>query len=227
MFLGSKQWCQDLVLINKKLKALRDKQYRENEAQKRMGLTKRQVLIIVAVYVLSNYSVPICQEVFLRFQRNKSKIEKPIEPDLIREWFIEAPEDLVYGPNQSQKHALICKDAARLVAEVQSVLWVKHQNFERDVAPSSHALINNFKVKAESLGHPELADAVVASANLNKHSMRRTARRWVRRFRDRWMVNRGCLPCLEKDANPQLLNKVACLQNCFLLLRAPLHLQIL
>ena len=196
------------------MKAIRDKSWREKEANKRMGLTARQILVVVAAYILSEYNMEITQKIALNFYKKKAKLGQSPEPVFpVRDWFIDAPKDFdPYGINRSKYDIKVCEDAVRFIAEVKSVFWIREQNFTREVAPSSRALIYYFKSEVTKLDQPDLANAVVNSLEMHNNSLRRTARRWVRKFRDRWHVNRGCLPCLDAPPSSQLLGRAASMQ---------------
>lgn len=198
--------------MNRQLKALKMKQFREQQTKKRLGFSQRQVLVVVACYMLSEYNIQYTQEVASCMYRSLKGHRMHPEPEFpIRDWFLEAPEDLVWGENRSKYKENVTLEATRLLAEVKSVLWVRDQNFSREVAPSSHELINNFSKEVSLLGQPWMSDAVVASSNQVNHSKQRRARKWVQKFRHKWCVTRGALPCLDAPGKQQLKVKVGSL----------------
>ena len=209
-FIQPKCSCQELKQTQQRLQRLREKAWHEKQSTHWMGLTARMVKVLITAYVLTHYNMQIANEIALTYYQKRGKINHGSMVDFpIRDWFMEVSgksPDLFFD-DESKPAVSIRKEAAKMIAEVKTVLWVKHQNFEKELAPSSAAAIHTFKLEATKLDHPELAEAISRSAENGSTHVGRSARRWIQKIRRKWGVSRGVLPCLDAPPKAELVDK--------------------
>ena len=171
-----------------------------------LGLTKRMVQVVVAVFILSDFCLVMASQCAKGFQKKRkahtqdpaSTSEPPVE-----DWFLAMPDGFqheVYFPPTSAMES-VRAEAIQTVCQLRSVHWVHSQNYDREVAPSSTAVIQQYAHELGKHDEAHLADRVVSSSGGLTNAMRCTARRWCARFRQRWGVSYGELPC--RDAPPR------------------------
>jgi hypothetical protein len=205
---------EELERLNKRMRCVREQDQRQRRKNAYLGLTARMVKVVVVAYVLSEYSAVIASEVAraLCQSHNGPSSACAMQEFPIRDWFMEVSgkEPDMFYESETKIHISIRNEAAKLVSEIRSILWVRDQNFDRCVAPSVESVVNKYAEHLKDVdlvgGGPSAAALVAAAASISKPG-RRWATRWCQNFRKRWGVSKGGLPCLEVVPKPELRDR--------------------
>ena len=197
--------------VQKRLRTLQQQQRRQEKLETNFGLTDRMVKIIVVVYVFSQYSLPETREVAWQLYQKRMGSKACANPTdfPIRDWFIKVTDQTpgLFFESDTKADCLIRKEATKLLAEVKAAMWVRDENFGKGRVAPAEEVIQEFRKQAAKLGDDTVGAAVHASSMYSNRELRRTARRWCQKFRRRWGITRGALPCLDAPPKPILKEK--------------------
>ena len=160
--------------INKQLNALCHAKRRAEQLVTRAGLTQRQVMVTLAVYILAGYDVLAAGQYAHGHSKLAARFSLQDIEQLVEDWFIgmsNADLTAMINPVSPEQLRLV-RDAMRWLAGLRTVGWVADQNFRLGVAPSSDRMA---AVHAQQAGVP-----VRASTSI-----------WAVRFRKKWHLRFG------------------------------------
>ena len=137
-------------------------------------LTARQITVVLAVYMLSEYDIGAARA-YVRFAHGQKRANAALDK-------------LVKLQDPGPAH----REAVRFLAQNQTVFWVSRQN-ERGVAPTSAATASVFAQTCQKFG--VLEQALVRSLHNNtiSHGHGRHMRKWAKRYRERFHLRFGVL----------------------------------
>jgi hypothetical protein len=208
--------CQAICHINRTLATLRRRQQRADLDKQNMGLTPRMISVAVAVYVLSGYALPFAQEYAQRACRSRRKRPRGEAPSAfpIRAWFLEMPMTVLtaYHHPENEAQTKIRAEAHCFIAQLRSVEWIREQNFNRQVAPSSNSVVLQYGNILAGVNEGYQAEALVRSATTEARTGRR-ARRWCQKIRKRWDLSLGQLKCRDDLPLEEAQQRVRWLQD--------------
>ena len=170
--------------------------------EQRSGFSAAMVALCTAIYILSGHDLAIAA-VYLKQQRR----HEPAEPDdalqgLVAQWYLDSNESFeanVCDP-AAQAQTKLRRNALEWLAEYQTYLWVVQQNV-LGIAPANRQMLEVFVARCKAL-------QIVARASSAEHLLHqqgRGARKWSRRFRQKWKIGNGKLstrePCSPSEIN--------------------------
>jgi hypothetical protein len=199
---------EELASINAELKRMKVKKCRKQKRDFNWGLTDREMKVVVASYIVSDYRLEIAEAVGRMLCQEKKCVRAATlasNPVPVRDWFLTISLDDAAAMNDPVNRAEmnIRSEALKWVAQVKSVHWVRDQNYDRSVAPASESVARRFADEMHALGEGAATQRLLNSTDSVSKNGKRSARRWCSRFRKRWQLSRSHLAC--RDAEPKAL----------------------
>eukprot|EP00435_Cladocopium_sp_Y103_P030515 s2861_g7.t1 len=156
---------------------------RDNACRAAGGLTPSKVKTVLAIYVLSQWDVPLTLEVAQRL--SKLQPQQPGYPDqaLLSKLFLATPVSSLEGifqPEHPQWQGPVAT-AQKVLLEHRTWLWVRKQNMEHGAAPAASAI------------YDKLTGAADMQDGLRLETAKRSRNKRVATWRARWRVRRGRL----------------------------------
>ena len=182
--------------LSKEIASTKQSLKRMRRAVSNVFLTARQITVVLAIYILSEYDIGAARA-YVRFahRQKRSKADAHTEytdatlDARIEEWYLEAALDKLV---QLQDPGPVRREAVRFLAQNQTFLWVSKQN-DRGMAPTSAATASVFAQTCQKFG--VLEHALVRSIHNNtiSHQHGRRLRKWAKKYRARFHLRFGVL----------------------------------
>ena len=187
-----------LACAKKELKVLRQKQRRAEGRKSRRGLSQFAVQVVLAAYVLCGHDAKLAGVLAKRQWRpvNGDEEEDPDFPSLVEDLYLDASADAllqIHFPT-SAFYEKTCLASKKFLAEADVLAWVRNQNFQHGVAPTSFAAAARY---AQALSGRHVPQDLVLKP--------RGARRWVQRWGKRWGVRRRKLDSQPTPLPPEII----------------------
>lgn len=198
--MAASRW-QDLETLahtKKELKVLMQKQRRAEGRKSRHGLSQFAVQTVLAAYVLCGHDAKLAG-VLAKRQRRPLKGDEEEDPDfpsLVEDLYLDASADAllqIHFPT-SAFYETTCLAGKKFLAEADVLAWVRSQNFQHGVAPTSLAAAAQYAQAISGRHGPQ--DLVLKP---------RGARRWVQRWARRWGVRRRKLDSQPTPLPPEII----------------------
>lgn len=180
----------------------------------RGGFSTAVTALCTAIYILSGHDLAIAvfflqQQQQRRKQQQQQQKHEPADAadalqGLVAQWYLDSNESFeadVSDPS-AQAHAKkkLRSDALEWLAEYQTYLWVAQQNV-LGTAPANRQVLEAYVAQCRAL---QIVDRASSAENL-LHQQGRGARKWSRRFRQKWQIHIGKLntrePCSPSEVN--------------------------
>ena len=175
----------------------------EKQCWANAGLNPRQCIVLLAVYVLSGFSVLLAVE-FLKSKSKRQDMEQHEQERFVEELYLRAEMAVLLKVEDpvTAKDVGIRREAVRFIANYKANGFVQEVNCVHGVAPTSLRTAREYLDHCEKLGVPLLNRRLrdhVADPNGPEatSSSRRNLRKWSRRFRKRWCLRYGALRPLD------------------------------
>ena len=133
--------------LSKEIASTKQSLKRLRRAVSNLFLTARQITVVLAVYMLSEYDIGAARA-YVRFAHRQKRANAYAHTEYtdatldarIENWYLEAALDKLV---KLQDPGPVHREAVRFLAQNQTVFWVSRQN-ERGVAPTSAATASVF-----------------------------------------------------------------------------------
>ena len=199
---------EELRSVKLALQAARKKLARQRQLEKNGGLTVRSVHVCLAVWVLSGYNADIALAYACHAQRRSQS--QPQQAVDIYDLFNAADLDHVVRVlrGAEPKNASVRSEAARFIAEYQSVDWVKAENYDNGRAPDLAGLVEKYVECCVALG-VEPKQAVHPAFGGRHARVGRRGRRFGVRMRQKWKMTLGSVIPAESISREEVRLKVS------------------
>ena len=186
----------------KEIDRLRKRRQRQNEREARGGLSPRQLDLCVAVYCLGSYdmvpAVEYAREMLKRHANlgDAACLQHGLR-SAIEKRFLELPAAAVAAIHlPDTPHGEVLRATAlRYLCARSTVSWVRFQNDDQGVAPSSRALAEIYTQRCAVAGVPDTPQCMevrIRNAEVS-HNAGTWLRHWALRFGKRWGLQFGTL----------------------------------
>lgn len=199
----------DLHTIQKQLRAAQRQLQRVRCRERNHGCTHQVATLCVGVYVLSGHDMETAVAVARRVglsEGGDGVVDTVPWEAVIAEWYLQATQEaeLAWHFPGDDQQAQRRQEALVWICEYRTVRWVRSQNIDHGVAPSSIEVLATFVDHVRKWGDMKR----LPSLELMLEASGRSARQWSLRFRRRWQIHLGRLKVREPCTPAELHAKV-------------------
>jgi hypothetical protein len=174
--------CQALVHVTRDLRTLRQQLYRQRRSSRPDSISAYQISVAVAVYIFSGHSAPVAAEYCEQQTSRTTSLSD--WANAVQNWYLSYSIEQLVDFHQADKPSIVrvAGVARKWLARRGIAFWVRIQNYQFGVAPSSGAMVQKF---AELTQDVRIAGTVAIIG--------RAGRRFRPALRKRWGIRLGAL----------------------------------